>query len=114
MLKLKLIFILIDPLSEFSPQTISSLTTTTTSTTTVPSSISQETSFEGPSVDKPYSICPLSSSTNTIFPLYPQDEQSIHKSSKLENSNLFSSSLSEATSGKLRHLQKEYEVNIYL
>lgn len=93
-------FVHVDPLSEFSPQTLSSLTTT-----------SPESSASFPSTDKPYSIYPLSASTNTLFPLYPQDEHSFQTKEKNEDSSMFLSSLSETANGKLRNLQKEYEVS---
>jgi hypothetical protein len=94
----------LDPLSEFSPQTLP-----------ISRSSFNETSS---SFEKPYPIYPLSESMNTLLPTAPttnnnsQHEEFIKKFhlSHEDTMTLFHSTESETANEKMRYLQKEYEV----
>lgn len=85
----------LDPLCEFSPQTLTTI----------------ETAAVQDSFVKPYSIYPLSSSTNTLLPNSSLDQ--LVKASPIteDSKTLFHSSMSETANEKMRLLQQDYEVN---
>jgi hypothetical protein len=69
--------------------------------------------IDSPSWEKPYSVYPLSASTNMLLPLSSHPLDDATKSAQLHEDPkalAFHCSVSETANEKMRHLQQDYEV----